>query len=284
MSDQPKPGTRGSRLPILAMLLLFFVADASYSTAEFYGSYFKTADLVEYGFLGILQAQAGILCILGGAAGRSWISSFSKTSALAIVSAFLFQLGVFSNSDEHVSELAITAFIMPPILFCGCVPFLALRGLYGWHLTRGTSEHSECYGLRIEDLLLAMIVIAGLLAIVQPVSSFASSNDPDEFSSTWMIAAACCMVASAIAVVPVSLIYFRVSTRRHRVAVLLSFALLGLVASSAVQIGYQVLDGADLSSIFPDAILRLPLMLYLGLSTGLFIALERSSLGGHSEQ
>jgi Leucine-rich repeat (LRR) protein len=270
MSDQPKPGTRGSRLPVLAMLLLFFVADAGYSTAEFYGTYFKTVGLVEYGFLGILQAQAGILCILGGAVGRSWISSFLKTSALAIVSAFLFQWGMFYDSDEHLSEVAIVACMTSPLLFCGCIPFLALRGFCDWHLTRDTSEHNESYGLRIEDLLLAMIVIAGLLAIVQPVSGFASPNDPDEFSSTWMIAAACSMVASAVAVVPVSLIYFRVSTRRYRVAVLLLFAVLGLVASSAVQIGYQFLNGADLSSIFPGAIPTVPLMVYLGLSTGLF--------------
>jgi len=280
MLDQPKPGTRGSRLPILAMLLLFFVAEANYSRAEFYGAYFKTGDLVEYGFLGILQAQAGILCILGGAVGRSWISSFLNTSVLAFFSASLFQWSVISNSDEHLSEVAIVACMMSPLLFCGCFPFLALRGFYGWHLTRDTSEHNESYGLRIEDFLLAMIVIAGLLAIVQPVSSFASPNDPDALSNTWMLAAAGSMIGSAVAVVPVSLIYFRISTRRHRVAVLLLFAVLGLVASSAVQIGYQHLNGSAPSIVSLGAIPSVPLMLYLGLSTGLFslglVVLHRS--------
>lgn len=270
MSDLHKPRTRGSLFPVLVLMVFFFAADASYSTAEFYGAYFKTAGLVEYGFLGILQAQAGILCILGGAAGRSWISSFSKTSALAIAHVFVFGWTLIANSNEHLPELAITAFLMSPSLFCGCLPFLVLRGFYGLHLTRDASDHIESYSLRIEDLLLAMIVIAGLLAIVQPVTSFVSPNDPGELSSTWMIAAACFVVASAVAVVPVSLIYFRATTRRYRAAVLLLFAMLGLIASSAVQVGYQVLNGTDLSSLFPGAILHLPLILYLGLSTGLF--------------
>jgi len=247
VSDLPKPLVRGSLIPLSAMLLLFLFADL-------FGMYFfQHADWLGYVFIGVFQAQAGIFCILGGTVGRSWISSFLLSAVLAVVSVALFFGGSFWTNDEvPLTEAAILAIgVVPPLLFCGCVPLLFLRSLNGWHLSRSTVALTEPYSLRIEDFFMAMILVAGLLAIAPSAFGFATANGFEEDLSILLYASVISAVASTVAVFPVSIIYFRTSTRRGRIAVLFFFAMLGLTASIACQVGYQLWNGAS----FPFATL-----------------------------
>jgi len=263
VSDLPKPLVRGSLIPLSAMLLLFLFADL------FGMHFFQHANWLGYVFIGIFQAQAGIFCILGGTVGRSWISSFLLSAVLAVVSFSLFFGGSFWTNDEApLPEVAILAIgVVPPLLFCGCVPLLFLRSLNGWHLSRSTVALTEPYSLRIEDFLMAMILVAGLLAIAPSAFGFATANGFEEDLSILLYASVISAVASTVAVFPVSILYFRTSTRRGRIAVLFFFAMLGLTASIACQFGYQLWNGAS----FPFATLdSLAFLSYVATSTVLF--------------
>jgi len=263
VSDLPKPLVRGSLIPLSAMLLLFLFADL-------FGMYlFQDTEWSSYVFIGVFQAQAGIFCILGGTVGRSWISSFLLSAALAVVSVALFFGGSFWTNDEvPLTEAAILAIgVVPPLLFCGCVPLLFLRSFNGWHLSRSTVALTEPYSLRIEDFFMAMILVAGLLAIAPSAFGFATANGGEEDLSILLFSSVISAVASTVAVFPVSIIYFRTSTRRGRIAVLFFFAMLGLTASIACQVGYQLWNGAS----FPFATLdSLAFLSYAATSTVLF--------------
>jgi len=196
VSDLPKPLVRGSLIPLSAMLLLFLFADL-------FGMYlFQHTEWSSYVFIGVFQAQAGIFCILGGTVGRSWISSFLLSAALAVVSVALFFGGSFWTNDEvPLTEAAVLAIgVVPPLLFCGCVPLLFLRSFNGWHLSRSTVALTEPYSLRIEDFFMAMILVAGLLAIAPSAFGFATANRGEEDLSILLFSSVISAVASTVAV------------------------------------------------------------------------------------
>ena len=240
VSAEPKPRVRGSLLPLLVMLLLFLVADA-------FGFYLiQGSTALNYYFMGVFQAQAGIFCILGGTVGRSWIFSFLQATALGVISVLLLYFVAVSGNDVPMAELTILACgVTPILLFCGCMPFLVLRCFFGSHLSRETTNFAEPYSLRIEDFFLAMTVVAGLLAIAFPAFAFVTEDNGGELT-TLLLIVALSTVASTVAVVPVSLLYFRASTRRSRTGVLILFATLGLFAYGAFMLGYQLWNRADI--------------------------------------
>ena len=262
MSESTLPLARGSLLPLSAMLLLFLCAD-------FFGMYFlQSTALQVFFFCGVYQAQAGIFCILAGAVGRSWIFSFLLSAVLSVSAILLFYCGDLWSIDLPWAEISMLACgVVPLFLFCGCIPFLVLRSFFGWHLTRSTFESEQPYSLRIEDFFLAMVVVAGLLAAAPAAIGFAIGGG---FAGDWTvipIAAVLSMVASAIAVVPVCMVYFRTSTRHGRTAVLFLFAFLGLATATAIQLGIQLWNGASLGSALVGSITTL---LYLTTSSVLF--------------
>ena len=261
MSDSPKVHERGSMLPLVAMidlLLLGGLVAIDYLDRPVLGGYLA---------MGFLQAQAGLFCILGGTLGRSWISSFLQAAVLVVISGLFFVVMKVNNFDTFAIEVLITiSGTLLPLLFCGCLPFLLMRSLVGGHLSRQTTELVEPYSLRMGDFFLGMTVIAALLASANTVVGFLSEGEGFA-SSEYLIAVLIAPLASAVAVVPVSIFYFRGTTRRGRITVLFLFAILGLCASGGIVIGFELWGGVDLWSAIQRSAST---MLYLATATIVF--------------
>lgn len=252
---------RGSMLPLIAMVVLLLAGDA---IAMYY---LDRSGAMQFLAKGFLQAQAGLFCVLAGAVGRSWISSFLQATILSLVSGLLFTATVFVSDDAPAADiLVLLCGLLPPVLFCGCVPLLLLRTLYGGHLSRRTTELEEPYSLRMGDFFLAMTVIASLLAVANTVMGFESNNVAGVSEALGMVSLFA-VVASTVAVLPVSILYFKSTTRRGRVLVLLLFAILGLAASGGFLIGSELWNGADIWLAIQHSSLT---MLHLATSTVLF--------------
>jgi len=229
--------------------------------------YVDMSGWARYLAFGFLQAQAGLFCILGGTLGRSWISSFLQVALLTVFSGVLCIAVWMNNFDTFVFEVLISICgILPPLLFCGCLPFFLMRSLVGGHLSRRTNELVEPYSLRMGDFFLAMTVIVALLASSNTVVGFLSKGEGSSFSEI-SIAALIASVASAVAVVPVSIFYFRGTTREGRIAVLFLFAILGLCASGGFLIGIDLWGGVDLWNAIQRSVSTL---FYLATSTVVF--------------
>ncbi len=261
MSALAKTHVRGSMLPLFAMVVLLLAGDVM---AMYYAERSGSMQFIAMGFL---QAQAGLFCILGGAVGRSWISSFLQATILSVVSGLLFASTVFLSDDAPAADiLVLLCGLLPPVLFCGCSPLLLLRTLYGGHLSRRTTELDEPYSLRMGDFFLAMTVIASLLAVANTVMGF-ESNNVGGVTDTLVMAALFATAASTVAVVPVSIFYFKCTTRRGRILVLFLFAILGLAASGCFLIGSGLWIGVDLWIAMERSAQT---MLHLATSTFLF--------------
>ena len=80
------------------------------------------------------------------------------------------------------------------------------------------------------DIFVATTVVAGLIAMAVSSCNFVYA-DADGASRVMglLMVLAVLAVMSSVAVVPVSIMYFRASTRRHRVLVLLGFGAAGLM-------------------------------------------------------
>ena len=261
MSALAKTHVRGSMLHLIAMVVLLLAGDAM---AMYYAERQGWTQSIALGFL---QAQAGLFCILGGSVGRSWISSFLQATILSVVSGLLFASPMLLSEDIPVADLLVLLCgLLPPVLFCGCSPLLLIRTLHGGHLSRRTTELEEPYSLRMGDFFLAMTVIASLLAIANSVMGYASNNIGDVTDELGM-AALLAVVASTVAVLPVSILYFKSTTRRGRVLVLLLFAILGLAASGGFLIGSGLWFGMEVWDTMERST---ETMLHLATSTVLF--------------
>ena len=239
MSALAKTDVRGGMFPLIAMVVFFLAGDVAMHYAE-------RSVSMQFIAMGFLQAQAGLFCILGGSVGRSWISSFLLATILSVVSGQLFASPFLLSEDTRVADLLVVfGGLLPPLLFCGCAPLLLMRTLQGGHLSRRTTELDEPYSLRMGDFFLAMTVIASLLAVANSVMGYASNNIGDVTDELGM-AALLAVVGSTIAVLPVSFFYFRSTTRRGGILVLLLFAILGLAASGGFLTGSRLWNGEDL--------------------------------------
>jgi hypothetical protein len=216
---------RAGLFPLGILLLLFVVGNA---VAYFLES--RLSFLI--GTFGIFQlfayflAQAGFYCVLGGILGRAWISSFLIGTVCAVLATLAF--GYYIDQ----TEVQIFIFgVVPLLLFCGCLPFLLLRSWRGWHLHRTAKPFVEPYSLRMGDIFLATTVVAGLVASTMASVSFAvDESDAAEGLVQLLMFFVVAVVGSSVAVVPVTISYFRASTRRQRGLVLLGFGMLGLMA------------------------------------------------------
>ena len=261
MSALAKTHVRGSILPLIAMVVLLLAGDA---IAMYYAERQGWTQSIALGFL---QAQAGLFCILGGSIGRSWISSFLQVTILSVVSGLLYAATMLLSEDAPVADLLVALCgLLPPVLFCGCAPLLLMRTLFGGHLSRQATELEGAYSLRMGDFFLAMTVIASLLSVANTVIGYESYNISD-VTDALVMATLSAVVASTVAVLPVSIFYFKSTTRRGRILVLLLFAILGLAASGGFMIGAGLWFGMEVS----DTIERsTETMLHLATATVLF--------------
>jgi Leucine-rich repeat (LRR) protein len=263
VSALAKTNVRGSMLPLIAMLVMLLAGDA---IVMYYADRQGWTQSIALGFM---QAQAGLFCILGGSVGRSWISSFLQATVLSVVSGLLYAATMLFSEDAPapVAELLVVLCgLLPPVLFCGCAPLLLMRTLYGGHLSRRTTDLAGPYSLRMGDFFLAMTVIASLLAVANTVIGL-ESNNLHGVTDTLAMAALFAVVASTVAVLPVSIFYFKSTTRLGRILVLLLFAILGLAASGCFMIGSGLWNGMEVWETMERSV---ETMLHLATATVLF--------------
>ena len=254
-------------LPLAILLLIFLVANAV-------AAYLFAWSPIFLGNFGVFQtyacfvAQAGIYCVLSGMLGRAWISSFLIGAVWAVAAALVFC--VYSTSAE------IAAFIcgfIPLLLFCGCLPFLLLRSWFGWHLYRNHEPYVEPYTLRMGDIFVATTVVAGMTAMAVSSYNFLyTGEDADRVSRAMglLLVLGVATVLASVAVVPVTIMYFRASTRRRRAIVLLGFGAAGLMAWTGFFAGAALLSQVDplslIAQVLPPAITSVVIF-----STGLVV-------------
>lgn len=229
---------RAGLMPLAILLLLFLLGNAvTYLLITRLSFLFGTlSGLQLYSYF---LAQAGFYCVLGGFLGRAWIASFLIGAVCAVLASLAFCYFI------NVESVAIFIFgVVPFLLFCGCLPFLLFRSWFGWHLHRNPQPFAEPYSLRMGDIFLATTVVAGLIAMA--MTSFNFTVEDSEGIVQLLIFFAVAVVGSSVAVAPVTIMYFRASTRRMRVLVLLGFGILGLVAWVGATVAVSLWSNFDI--------------------------------------
>ncbi|MDX1925967.1 MAG: hypothetical protein SFV81_05590 [Pirellulaceae bacterium] len=250
--------SRLRRVALLPLAILLFVLLAGNAVAAyllvwrpiFLGSFWV------YQIYAFFTAQAGSYCVLSGMLGRAWIASFLIGAVWTVAAALVFCF--------YWTSAEITAFIcgfIPLLLFCGCLPFLLLRSWFGWHLHRNHDPYVEPYTLRMGDIFVATTVVAGLIAMAVTSYNFMYTVDDADRATRAMgmlLILAAATALSSVTVVPVTVMYFRASTRRRRTLVLLGFGAAGLMAWTGFFGGMALLSQIDplslILQVLPPAI------------------------------
>ncbi len=232
----------------LAISLFVFLAGNSFAAFLFVWSPISLGNFGFYQICAFFTAQAGVYCVLSGMLGRAWISSFLIGAMWAVFASLAF---CFYFTSAEITAL-ICGFV-PLLLFCGCLPFLLLRSCFGWHLHRNPEPYAEPYTLRMGDIFLSTTVVAGLIAMAVTSYNFlytgADADDASRAMALLLVLAVATLLTS-IAVVPVTIMYFRASTRSNRAKVLLGFGAAGLIAWTCLVVAVALFSQVDpLSSI-----------------------------------
>ncbi|MFO1064186.1 MAG: hypothetical protein U0892_10010 [Pirellulales bacterium] len=221
--NRPKSRLSGPWILVAVIVVLLGMDAAVYWMMNF--AEFSMAAVIGAGL-----AQAGFHCILAGAIGRHWLLSFVLGLALSVVAFCIFfqAMQIQSTEEEPWVICAMISGLLPVILFFGAAPWLLLRMLFGISLVRG--EAGPKTSIHIEDFFLSSGVIGAALVSANNAMRFLNTDDAD---STPFILGALALIpftASAVTVIPVSVIYFWCKSLILRMIVLIVFCGLGVCA------------------------------------------------------
>jgi len=185
---------------------------------------------------GVLCGEMAVVSLICGLWGRTWFSGYAASTALAVLAASVFVLGItlydlwknpWRSSFDRDTLLVLNC---PPVVLLSSISIIAIRILWGWRLTRrGNLQPLSAYG--ITDLVLGTALVACLLMLGRSVAEFRETPLLDYWIPVAIISAALAFTNIA-AVVPVLWIMFRVEKRRA--PKLLAVVVVNAVAISAI--------------------------------------------------
>ncbi len=203
--------------------------------------------------IGSIIGQACFVCLIGGLAGRTWLSGYVFAVVLASMGVFLFLLGedlyLFYrvNMQRGWSILLVNAMLVPAFVLAGATPLLVFRGRLGWRLTRTKEQGHTPQSWGVEELLIGTAITASCLIVA---TSAAEIVQVPTFRFLLPLGVFSCTVAAAslLGVAPAVWLCFRTTSWRRRFTVMVPF------------VGIVVLVTMSISAIV-DAII-------VGLSSG----------------
>ncbi len=86
--------------------------------------------------IGLMVGEIGFAIVLAGAMGRAWVLSLLLTSWLAVAVTLMSVVWENRHYREGLVDSALfTIATIPPIVFCGSLPFLLVRSISGYRLS-----------------------------------------------------------------------------------------------------------------------------------------------------
>jgi hypothetical protein len=228
-------------LPLVVLFAAFFLFDFLFGLAASRVMIGPMSILVVAVAYGILLPQAGLLCLIGGLASRSWVKGFAIASLLGcgLVLCLLADSILRLDWDDQVLP-ALS--VVPNGILAGAAPLLLYRAITGRCLTRSPVQTS---GRRpgLEALFVVTSVIAAVQVLANVLQRQFSVNGQDVKLMFWMgflAYGAAFFIASSVAVLPVTICYFTARDQGARTRWLWGFAGLSLFAI----MGFMVVLGA----------------------------------------
>lgn len=156
--------------------------------------------------VGLTIGQAAFAAVLAGTMGRTWVLSFVLTFCWFMISPVIsLTWEAFRHDRPMVEPFIWLVASLPPLLFCGSLPFLLVRIFSGYRCLLESEKAAGSGSIKMEDFFVSTAIIAALLVTIPAAAK--TLKNTDALPSIALLALAVFGVSFFI-VMPITVTYF----------------------------------------------------------------------------